>query len=492
MEKNKLDLAEEILKLSNSLSKRVRGQPRAIETVCNLIEDDKTLSDIEGKKGPIGIVLFLGPSGVGKTELARAAAECIMGSEHYLTKIECVTLSQPHTIQLLLGAPPSYVGYDKPPLLSPDKIFRKSKPGDAAPTNPKTALLQEQKTLLTARVKQIRKEQSDMQREWWLKLNQLKLIEESFTTLDDLTDLLAKINEEGTRKSVALKSESYNKLLRIVNISSEEVSIFISQNEESQVKLGLLLAELKKINDALKKNSDATNAVGDKNSDIFADMGIILFDEIERADTTIHNLLLQIGEEGSVTLANGVQSNLKKALIILTSNIGARAIGDVLKEKSIGFTSKKSIRANHAYYDDNELEDLEKKILDIASKELEKRFPPEFIGRLDAVVVFRPLSRATFMQILNDQIEMFDLALRLKMNTALVVEDAVKEKVLQSSLHRPESGARLLSHKLKSMLKRPLGRMLARNPGFNGTVRAYLNKDTVDFEFTPKAPKRLM
>jgi len=160
MEKSKVpDIEKEIANLREFLSKRVRGQLKGVETVCNLIEDDMMLRDLEEKRGPVGIVMFLGPSGVGKTELARVSAQYLMGSENYLTKIQCVTLTQSHTIQTLLGAPHSYVGWDTPPLLSPDRIFRKNKPRDTSRLGSQEMVLQKQKMILTSKIKQLKKEQ---------------------------------------------------------------------------------------------------------------------------------------------------------------------------------------------------------------------------------------------------------------------------------------------------------------------------------------------
>ncbi len=488
MEKSKVpDIEKEIANLREFLSKRVRGQLKGVETVCNLIEDDMMLRDLEEKRGPVGIVMFLGPSGVGKTELARVSAQYLMGSENYLTKIQCVTLTQSHTIQTLLGAPHSYVGWDTPPLLSPDRIFRKNKPRDTSRLGSQEMVLQKQKMILTSKIKQLKKEQYEMEGEWVAILNHLRLIEESMAAIDDLRILLARIedpSEEKKNKLNRLNPGSNEDIIKILEIANQELRVLISENEERNAKLSIFMRELRIVNEQIKKEVPMTAA---EETSPIGNIAVILFDEIERADIAIHNLLLQIGEEGRVTLANGVESDLRKSLIILTSNVGARAIGDILKKKSIGFSGPTSKKDDHTYYNDAELEELEKRILDVAKGELERKFTPEFIGRLDAIVVFRPLSRATFMQILNDQIELFDKALSKKRNIKLIVEEDVKEKVLQSSLHRPESGARLLNHKLKSIVKRPFGRKLVKYPSFTGTVRAHLSQDDVDFEFISKA-----
>ena len=104
--------------LRDFLSKRVRGQPKAIETLCNYIEDMQNLGSIEEKVGPMGVMLELGPSGSGKTELVRCLAQYLYGSKEAMTKIPCGNLTEPHTVHMLTGSPPGYIGYGDPPLLA--------------------------------------------------------------------------------------------------------------------------------------------------------------------------------------------------------------------------------------------------------------------------------------------------------------------------------------------------------------------------------------
>src|SRR3989344_3650204 len=160
-------------------------------------------------------------------------------------------------------------------------------------------------------------------------------------------------------------------------------------------------------------------------------------------------------EEGKVTLANGEVTDLSNAFIVLTGNIGAKLIGNAVRgRKPIGF----GMPDKSDGHDRDDAKD--KEILDIAEKELDKIFSPEFKGRLDNITVFRPLSPEIFHQILDDQIEAFQVAL-MSYNIELEVDSAVKSLVVEQSLHRPEVGARLLGHKFKSLVKIPLSRELA-------------------------------
>jgi len=80
------------------------------------------LRELDRGKGPLGTFLFLGPSGVGKTEMARLMAEYFSGSQDALIKISCAGFSQAHMVHKILGAPPSYIGFDRKPLLSQEYI----------------------------------------------------------------------------------------------------------------------------------------------------------------------------------------------------------------------------------------------------------------------------------------------------------------------------------------------------------------------------------
>ena len=102
---------ERLLHLEDELHKRVVGQDEAISTIANAIRRSRTgLSD--GRR-PIGSFLFLGTTGVGKTELARALAEVMFDDENMMVRIDMSEYQERHSISRLIGAPPGYVGYDE-------------------------------------------------------------------------------------------------------------------------------------------------------------------------------------------------------------------------------------------------------------------------------------------------------------------------------------------------------------------------------------------
>ncbi|MFC2137476.1 ATP-dependent Clp protease ATP-binding subunit, partial [Bacteroidota bacterium] len=102
---------EKLLKIEDEIHKRVIGQDEAIMAVSDAIRRSRTgLSD---EKKPVGSFLFLGTTGVGKTELARALAEFLFNDESMLTRIDMSEYQERHTVSRLIGAPPGYVGYDE-------------------------------------------------------------------------------------------------------------------------------------------------------------------------------------------------------------------------------------------------------------------------------------------------------------------------------------------------------------------------------------------
>ena len=102
---------EKLLNLETELHKRVVGQDEAIETIANAIRRNRTgLSD--GKR-PIGSFIFLGTTGVGKTELAKALAEVLFDDENMMVRIDMSEYQERHSVSRLIGAPPGYVGYDE-------------------------------------------------------------------------------------------------------------------------------------------------------------------------------------------------------------------------------------------------------------------------------------------------------------------------------------------------------------------------------------------
>jgi ATP-dependent Clp protease ATP-binding subunit ClpC len=102
---------ERLLKLEEQLHERVVGQEEAVEVVAEAIR--RARAGLADPNRPIGSFLFLGPTGVGKTELARTLAEALFGDEAAMVRIDMSEFQERHTVSRLVGAPPGYVGYEE-------------------------------------------------------------------------------------------------------------------------------------------------------------------------------------------------------------------------------------------------------------------------------------------------------------------------------------------------------------------------------------------
>ena len=102
---------EKLLHLEDELHKRVIGQDEAIQAVADAVR--RSRAGLQDPKRPIGSFIFLGTTGVGKTELAKALAEYLFDDESLMTRIDMSEYQEKHTVSRLIGAPPGYVGYDE-------------------------------------------------------------------------------------------------------------------------------------------------------------------------------------------------------------------------------------------------------------------------------------------------------------------------------------------------------------------------------------------
>jgi ATP-dependent Clp protease ATP-binding subunit ClpC len=115
--------SERLLQMEDALHKRVIGQQEAIETVSKAVR--RARAGLKDPKRPIGSFIFLGPTGVGKTELAKSLAEFMFGSEDSLIKIDMSEFMERHNVSRLVGAPPGYVGFEEGGQLT-EAVRRKS------------------------------------------------------------------------------------------------------------------------------------------------------------------------------------------------------------------------------------------------------------------------------------------------------------------------------------------------------------------------------
>ena len=162
---------------------------------------------------------------------------------------------------------------------------------------------------------------------------------------------------------------------------------------------------------------------------------VILFDEIEKAHPDVMNLLLQILEDGRLTDSQGREVNFKNTIIIMTSNLGARYITE---KKSLGFGNVEN---------EKEYEDIKKEVI----KELKKELRPEFINRIDEIIVFHKLSEEDIKQITNIMLKQVEE--RLKNQKYIVeIDDGVVKAILKQGYDN-NFGARPLRRTIQNLVE---------------------------------------
>ncbi|MBC8163334.1 MAG: ATP-dependent Clp protease ATP-binding subunit [Roseiflexaceae bacterium] len=294
---NPLDLVEQ--RLHNAIF----GQDRAIESLIRVLNRARYGFAAGSTRRPRATLLFLGPTGVGKTETARRIAALLRPDGEAFLKIDCSLFSQGHEVSALVGAPPSYVGRDQKPLLNPDII----------------------------------------------------------------------------------------------------------EQENS----------------------------------------VILFDEIEKGQPELWNLLLQIMEDGEILLLNGGRRvSFQNSIVILTTNVGAKEMVDFLDRRTIGFrTANKDVEATG------------QQIFQIGLEALQRVFQPEWINRLDEIIAFRPLSSETLGAVFD---RMIDEANEQYARHGVQIEltAAAKDYVLHKGFD-PRFGARPLRQQLLKQVEAPLADLMA-------------------------------
>ncbi|MCC6299656.1 MAG: ATP-dependent Clp protease ATP-binding subunit [Anaerolineales bacterium] len=306
-----MQLAEEesqrLLKMEDELRKGIIGQEDAIVAISRAVR--RARAGLKDPKRPIGSFMFLGPTGVGKTELTKTLAKFMFGSEEAAIQLDMSEFMERHTASRLVGAPPGYIGY-----------------------------------------------------------------------------------EEAGQLTEALRRRPYS---------------------------------------------------------------IVVFDEVEKAHPEVHNMLLQIMEEGHLSDAKGRKVDFRNAIIVMTSNIGADVIK---KQSSLGFALKRDeVTEERLSY-----EDMRKKL----NESLKRAFRPEFINRLDATVIFRALNREDIQQIVS--LELDKVAERLKEHDLILTATPEALASLADLGYDTEFGARPLRRVIQQKVEDPLSDKLLSGEFQNG------------------------
>jgi ATP-dependent Clp protease ATP-binding subunit ClpC len=283
---------EKLLRLEDRLKERVVGQDEAVSSVAKAVRLARAGLTEAGK--PTASFLFLGPTGVGKTELAKALAAGVFGDENALVRVDMSEYSERHTVARLVGAPPGYVGY-----------------------------------------------------------------------------------EEGGQLTERVRRRPYC---------------------------------------------------------------VVLLDEIEKAHSEVHNILLQLLDEGRLTDGKGRLIDFTNTIIIATSNIGSQMIQD-------------NMRADKKQLDYPELRD---RLMEV----LRHHFRPEFLNRVDEVVVFHALGKEQIRRIVDLQLGRVARSAATQ-GIELSFDDALRDHLAEIG-YDPEFGARMLKRKIRSQAESQLADALLR------------------------------
>jgi ATP-dependent Clp protease ATP-binding subunit ClpB len=187
---------------------------------------------------------------------------------------------------------------------------------------------------------------------------------------------------------------------------------------------------------------------------------VILFDEIEKAHPDVFNVLLQILDDGRLTDSKGRTVDFKNTVLIMTSNLGSREI--------------------------QELDDDEKQVHEAVTQVLHEHFKPEFLNRIDDIVVFHRLSREEIAKIIDVQLERLRSMLHER-NISLMLEDSARELLAREG-YDPNFGARPLKRAIQTMIQNPLAMKLLNGEVLAGqTVFVSARDGEMQFSTQPQA-----
>ncbi|MFH0837911.1 MAG: ATP-dependent Clp protease ATP-binding subunit [Patescibacteria group bacterium] len=201
---------------------------------------------------------------------------------------------------------------------------------------------------------------------------------------------------------------------------------------------------------------------------------VVLFDEIEKAHPEFFNILLQVLEDGYLTDAKGKKVDFRNTIVVMTSNLGAKQLTDEATKIGFDISSDKLKQA------ETDFEDRKKQVL----KELKDHFRPEFLNRVDKVIVFRPLTSENIEEVVKLQMNEFNERLSDK-GIAIETSPAAISLLAEKS-YDPKYGARPVRRKLQDLIEDPIAERILDGSFPAGTlIKIDRVKDKDEFSFTP-------
>ncbi|WP_302010225.1 ATP-dependent Clp protease ATP-binding subunit [Veillonella parvula] len=303
-----------LLHLEEELHKRVVGQDEAVTAVAKAVR--RARAGLKDPKRPIGSFLFLGPTGVGKTELARALASSLFGDESAMIRLDMSEYMEKHTVSRLVGAPPGYVGY-----------------------------------------------------------------------------------EEGGQLTDAVRRKPYS---------------------------------------------------------------VILLDEVEKAHADFFNILLQVLDDGRLTDSQGRTVDFRNTVIIMTSNLGAKALHKNSPE--LGFLAAKKSDSNVDENKGIDFKEAKKSVMDA----VKRHFRPEFLNRIDEMIVFHPLTEEDLKEIVT--ILMSDVTKRLEERDLQLEISPEAMQLLVKEGSDFTMGARPLKRAIQRLIEDPVSDLILKGDAKEGKI----------------------
>ena len=195
---------------------------------------------------------------------------------------------------------------------------------------------------------------------------------------------------------------------------------------------------------------------------------VLLFDEIEKAHPDVFNILLQVLDDGHITDAHGRKVDFKQTIIIMTSNAGAQAI---IEPKKLGFLSN-----------NDEKQDYERMKSGVM-EEVRRLFKPEFLNRIDEIMVFHPLNKTHIKKIVNIMLKILEKRCKEQLDIQLKITESVKDFLAEAGFDS-KYGARPLRRAIQTKLEDPMANALLEGTIKRGdTVRIQLHQKEI--RFTP-------
>ena len=199
---------------------------------------------------------------------------------------------------------------------------------------------------------------------------------------------------------------------------------------------------------------------------------VVLFDEIEKAHPDVFNILLQVLDDGHITDSQGRKVDFRNTVIIMTSNAGAKAIID---PKKLGFNAREDLADDYKQMKSNVM------------KEIKLLFRPEFLNRIDEILVFHPLGKEEMKKIVSLMCNELIKRAKEQLNIKLTIRDSVKKHIVETGTDQ-KYGARPLRRALQNQLEDRLAEAL-----LNGDVKrdseVVAGMSKKDIKFMPKATK---